>query len=58
MPDAPTSNTQDLANTEYDAQRRARAAAAHQPAPPDAPPPSADASAEADQLEGKEGQNG
>ena len=37
MQDAPTTNTQDLANTEYDAQRRARAAAAHHPTPPAAP---------------------
>jgi len=49
MPDAPKTdtqdlantqdfaNTQDLANTEYDAQRRARAGATHQPGPPAAP---------------------
>jgi hypothetical protein len=37
MPDAPTTNTQDLANTEYDAQRRARAAAEHHPTSPDVP---------------------
>ncbi|MCJ2121206.1 hypothetical protein [Methylobacterium sp. J-077] len=34
MPDRPTANTQDLAETEYDAQRRARAAAGQHPAPP------------------------
>ncbi|CAM3061050.1 MULTISPECIES: hypothetical protein [Methylobacterium] len=36
MPDGPTANTQDLAETEYDAHRRARAAAGHQPVPPGA----------------------
>jgi hypothetical protein len=34
MPDKPlTANTQDLANTEYDAELRGRIAAEHQPSP-------------------------
>ncbi|TXN02275.1 hypothetical protein FV242_15600 [Methylobacterium sp. WL64] len=39
MPDGPTADTQDLAETEYDAHRRARATARHQPAPPAAASP-------------------
>ncbi|MCJ2055600.1 hypothetical protein MKL09_03420 [Methylobacterium sp. J-048] len=56
MPDTPTTNTQDLANTEYDAQRRARAAATPQPNPPDASPTSSDERAETDRpdLKGKQ----
>ncbi|MCJ2143938.1 hypothetical protein [Methylobacterium sp. E-066] len=58
MPDAPTTNTQDLANTEYDAQRRARAAATPPTSPPDASPTSSDERAETGQPDAKEKQHG